>query len=165
MLYFEFIIPYVVLCLFKMCSNVCTCLVWCSFLLSKCIECMLALFRQRAVRGFWVCCWRPPWATTWWRQVSFDLLYPTYFMIHCPTLLYETYGLTSLYLLILIYLFGLSWLAFCYCLNSNQWTWCEIYDTILLSWLCWWSRDTLGGSGLFPEYLFVTTCSWSDHPG
>ena len=27
MLYFEFIIPYVVLCLFKMCSNVCTCLV------------------------------------------------------------------------------------------------------------------------------------------
>jgi hypothetical protein len=27
MLYFEFSIPYVVLCLFKMCSNVCTCLV------------------------------------------------------------------------------------------------------------------------------------------
>jgi hypothetical protein len=27
MLYSEFIIPYVVLCLFKMCPNVCTCLV------------------------------------------------------------------------------------------------------------------------------------------
>jgi hypothetical protein len=34
-----------VLCLFKMYSNVCTCLVCCSFVLSKCIECMIALFR------------------------------------------------------------------------------------------------------------------------
>jgi hypothetical protein len=25
--------------------------------------------------------------------------------------------------------------------------------------------DTLGGSGFFPEYLSVRTCSWSDHPG
>ena len=172
MLCFEFIIPYVVLCLFKMCSNVCTCLVWCSFVLSKCIECMLALFRQRAVRGSWVCCWRPPWATTWWRQVSSDPLCPTYFMIHCPALLYKTKGLTSLYSLILVYLFGLSWLAFCYCLNFNQWTWCEHlwYDDvipmmILLSWLCGWSCDTLGGSDLFPEYLSVRTFSWSDHPG
>jgi hypothetical protein len=38
MLYFELIIPYVVLCLFKMYSYVCTCLVCCSFVLSKCIE-------------------------------------------------------------------------------------------------------------------------------
>jgi hypothetical protein len=48
MLYFELIIPYVVLCLFKMYSYVCTCLVCCSFVLSKCIECMIAIFRQRA---------------------------------------------------------------------------------------------------------------------
>jgi hypothetical protein len=46
MLYFDLIIPYLVLCRFKMYSNVCTCLVCCSFVLSKCIECMLALFRH-----------------------------------------------------------------------------------------------------------------------
>jgi hypothetical protein len=51
MLYFDLIIPYLVLCLFKMYSYVCTCLVCYSFVLSKCIECMLALFRQRVVRG------------------------------------------------------------------------------------------------------------------
>jgi hypothetical protein len=39
MLYFDLIIPY---CVFKMHSYVCTCLVCCSFVLSKCIECMLA---------------------------------------------------------------------------------------------------------------------------
>jgi hypothetical protein len=165
MLYFEFIIPYVVLCLFNMCSNVCTCLVWRSFALSKCIECMLALFRQRAVRGSWVYCWRPPWATTWWRQVSSDLLCPTYFIIHCPALLNETKGLTSLYSLVLVYLLGLSWLACCYCVNLINEHDVNICDTILLSWLCGWSCDTLGGSGLFPEYLSVRTCSWSDHPG
>jgi hypothetical protein len=46
MLYFDLIIPYVVLCLFKMYSYVCTCLVCCSFVLSKCIECMLALLNN-----------------------------------------------------------------------------------------------------------------------
>jgi hypothetical protein len=165
MLYFDLIIPYLVLCLFKMYSYVCTCLVGCSFVLSKCIECMLALFRQRAVQGSWVCCWRPPWSTTWWRQVSSDLLCPTYSIIYCPALLYETQGLTSLYLLILVYLFGLSWLPFCFCFTLINEHDVNIYDMILLSWLCCWSCDTLGDSGHFPEYLSVRTCSWSDHPG
>jgi hypothetical protein len=55
---------------------------------TKCIECMIALFRRRATRGSWVCCRRSSWASTWWRQVSSDLLCPTYFVIHHPTLLY-----------------------------------------------------------------------------
>jgi hypothetical protein len=67
--------------------------------------------------------------------------------------------------LILVYLFVLSWLALCYCLNLINEHDVNIYDTILLSWLCWWAYDNLGGSGFFPEYLSVRTCSWSDHPG
>jgi hypothetical protein len=46
MLYFDLILPYLRLCPFEMYSNVCTCMVCCSFVLSKCIECMIALFRQ-----------------------------------------------------------------------------------------------------------------------
>jgi hypothetical protein len=61
--------------------------------------------------------------------------------------------------------FGLSWLASCFCFTLINEHDVNIYDTILLSWLCWRSCDTLGGSGLFPEYLSVRTCSWSDHPG
>jgi hypothetical protein len=61
---------------------------WCSFLLSKCIEWMIALFRQRAARGSWVCCRRSLWATTWWRQVSSDL--------SCPTLLYNSLSCITL---------------------------------------------------------------------
>ena len=149
MLYFEFIIPYVVLCLFKMCSNVCTCLVWCSFVLSKCIECMLALFRQRAVRGSWVCCWRPPWATTWWRQVSSDL--------SCPTLLYNSLSRITLlkpkdwlvYVsLTLVYLFGLIMVSLCYCFNLINEHDVIIYDAMMLSRL--WYCDILGGLGHFP---------------
>jgi hypothetical protein len=51
MLYFDLILSYLILCLFEMYSNVCTRLVCCSFVLSKCIEYMIALFRQRAVSG------------------------------------------------------------------------------------------------------------------
>jgi hypothetical protein len=63
---------------------------WCVVHLSftKCIECLIALFRQRAACGSWVCCRRSPWATTWWRQVSSDLLCPTYFIFHRPALHY-----------------------------------------------------------------------------
>jgi hypothetical protein len=60
---------------------------------------------------------------------------------------------------------GLSWLACCYCLNLIKVHDVNIYDAILLSWLCGWSCDTLEGSGLFPEYLSVRNCSWTDHPG
>jgi hypothetical protein len=51
MLYFDLILTYLVLCLFEMYSNVCTFFVCYSFILSKCIECMITLFRQRAVCG------------------------------------------------------------------------------------------------------------------
>jgi hypothetical protein len=145
---FESIIPYVVLCPFKMRSNVCTCLVWYSFVLSKCIECMLALFRQRAVWVSWVCCWRPPWATTWWRQVSSDL--------SCPTLLYNSLSritllklkvwLVCIYL-ILVYLFGLIMVSLCYCLNLINEHDVIFYDTMMLP--RWGSYDSLGGSGSF----------------
>ena len=148
MLYFESLIPYVVLCLFKMCSNDCICLVWCSFVLSKCIECMLALFRQRAVRDSWVCCWRPSWAATWWRQVSSDL--------SCPTLLYNSLSriillklkdwLVCIYLT-LVYLYGLIMVSLCYCFNLINEHDVIFYDTMMLSW--WGSYDSLGGSGSF----------------
>jgi hypothetical protein len=164
MLYFESIIPYVVLCLFKICSSVCTCLVWCSFVLSKCIECMLALFRQRAVRDSWVCCWRPPWATTWWRQVSSDLL--------CPTILYNSLSrITLLKLkdwlvcisLTLVYLFGLIMVSLCYCFNLINEHDVIFYDTTMLS--QWGPCDFFRGLRLFPEYLSVRTCLGSDNPG
>jgi hypothetical protein len=59
--------------------------VWCNVCLSfpKCVEWMIALRRQRAIRGFRVCCRRLPWAATWWRQVSSDQLCPIYFIINC----------------------------------------------------------------------------------
>ena len=148
MLYFDLIIPYLVLCLFKMYSNVCTCLMCCSFVLSKCIECMLALFRQRVVRSSWVCCWRPPWATTWWRQVSSNL--------SCPTLLYNSLSRITLLKpkdwlvcisLTLVYLFGLIMVSLCYCLNLINEHDVIFYDTMMLS--RWGSYDSLGGSGCF----------------
>jgi hypothetical protein len=148
MLYFESIILYVVLSLFSMCSNVCTCLVWCSFVLFKCIECMLALFRQLVVQDSWVCCWRPSWATTRWRQVSSDL--------SCPTLLYNSLShITSLKpkdwlvctYLSLVHLFGLIMVSLCYCFNLINEHDVIIYDTMMLS--RWGSYDTLGGSGSF----------------
>jgi hypothetical protein len=148
MLYFEFTIPYVVLCLFKMCSNVCTCLVWCSFVLFKFIECMLVLLRQRAARGSWVCCRRSLWATTWWRQVSSDL--------SCPTLLYNSLSCITLWkpkdwlvciFLTLVYLCGLIMVSLCYCLNLINEHDVIFYDTMMLS--RWGSYDSLGGSGSF----------------
>jgi hypothetical protein len=164
MLYFESIIPYVVLCPFKMCSNVCTCLVWCSFVLSKCIECMLALFRHRAVRDSWVCCWRPPWATTWWRQVSSDL--------SCPTLLCNSLSRITLLKpkdwlvcisLTLVYLCGLIMVSLCYCLNLINEHDVIFYDTMLL--FRWGPCDYFRGLRLFPECFSVRTYLGSDNPG
>jgi hypothetical protein len=123
---------------------------WCivHLSLSKCIECMVALFRQRAARSSWVCCWKSSWAATWWRQVSSDLLCPTYLLIHCPTLLYlkPNDWLVCIYL-ILVYLFGLLWLALCYCFTLINEHDVNIYDTMMLS--RWWSSDALGDSGCF----------------
>jgi hypothetical protein len=71
----------------------------------------------------------------------------------------------AFYSLILVYLVGLPWLACCYCFNLINEHDVNIHDTILLSWICGWFCVTLEDSGLFPEYLSVRTCSWSDHPG
>jgi hypothetical protein len=148
MLYFESIIPYVVLCLLRRVPMIVN--VWCAVHLyfSKCIECMLALLRQRAVRSSWVCCWRPPWATTWWRQVSSDLLCPTILYNSLPriTLLKLKDWLVCIYLS-LVYLFGLIMVSLCFCLNLINEHDVIFYDTMMLS--RWGSYDFLGGSGSF----------------
>jgi hypothetical protein len=108
-----------------MCSNVGTCLMCCSFVLSKCIECMIALFRQRAAHGSWVCCRRTLWATTWWRQVYLDLSCPTllYNSLSCITLLKLKDWLVCIYLT-LVYLFWLIMVSLCYCFNLiNEHCW------------------------------------------
>jgi hypothetical protein len=92
---------------------------------------------------------RRPWASVWWRQVSFDLLCPIYFIIHQPAYHDQPKDWLALYLPCPCLPFGLLWLAFCYCLNLINEHDVTIYDTILLSWLCCWSCDTLGGSGCF----------------
>jgi hypothetical protein len=129
---------------------------WCSFLLSKCIECILALLIQRAARGSWVCCRRSLWATTWWRQVSSDL--------SCPTLLYNSLSritflklkdwLVCIYLT-LVSLFGLIMVSLCYCFNLINEHDVIFYDTMMLS--RQGSCDTIRGLRLFPEYLFERT--------
>jgi hypothetical protein len=148
MLYFESIIPYVVLCLLRRVPMIVN--VWCVVHLyfSKCIECMLALLRQRAVRSSWVCCWRPPWAAIWWRQVSSDLSYPTllYNSLSRITLLKLKDWLVCIYLT-LFYLFGLILVSLCYCLNLINEHHVIFYDTMMLS--RWGSYDSLGGSGSF----------------
>jgi hypothetical protein len=149
---------------FELCSNVCTCLMWCSFVLSKYIECMITLFRQRAARGSWVCCRRSLWATTWWGQVSSNL--------SCPTLLYNSLShitllklkdcLVCIYLT-LVYLFGLIMVNLCYFFNLVNEHDVMIYDTMMLS--RWGCCDYIGGLRLFPEYLSIRTCLGSDIPG
>jgi hypothetical protein len=97
----------------------------------------------RVLRG-----WRS-WASVWWRQVSFDLLCPIYFIIHQPAYHDQPKDWLALYLPCPCLPFGLLWLAFCYCLNLINEHDVTSYDTILLSWLYCWSCDTLGGSGCF----------------
>jgi hypothetical protein len=118
---------------------------------------MLALLRQRAARGSWVCCRRSLWATTWWRQVSSDL--------SCPTLLYNSLShITLLKLkvwlvyisLTIVYLFGLIMVSLCYCFNLKNEHDVIFYDTMKLS--RWGSCDSFRELRLFPEYLSVRTC-------
>jgi hypothetical protein len=127
--------------------------VWCTVILlfPKYVEWMIALHRQWAVRGFRVCCRRLPWAATWWRQVSSDPLCPIYFIIHCPAYYDQPKDW-------LVFCFSCPWLSFgnwllwlvsCYCstlINEHDE---NIYDTLMISWLWWWTCDTLGGSGCF----------------
>jgi hypothetical protein len=124
----------------------------------------LALFRQRAARGSWVCFWRSLWATTWWRQVSSDLSCPTllYNWLSCITLLKLKDWLVCIYL-ILVYLFGLIMVSLCYCLNLINEHDVIFYDTMMLS--RWGSCDSFRGLRLFSEYLSVRTCLGSDKPG
>jgi hypothetical protein len=55
---------------------------------------------------------------------------------------------------ILVYPFGLSWLALCYCfnlINECDYLW---YGDVIPMWILWYSR----GLRPFPEYLSVRTC-------
>jgi hypothetical protein len=140
--------------------------VWCAVHLyfSKCIECMLALLRQRTIRGSWVCCWRPPWTTSWWRQVSSDL--------SCPTLLYNPLSritllklkdsLVCIYLT-LVYLFGLIMVSLCYCFNLINEHDMIFYDTMMLS--RWGPYDYFRGLRLFGEWqpgITVQPWGWNE---
>jgi hypothetical protein len=140
--------------LLKLCSHCCICLVYCFFLLfPKCVEWMISLRRQRAVCGPRVCCRRLPWAATWWRQVSSDPLCPTYFIIHCPA--YHEQHKDWL-----VFCFSCPWLSFenwllwlapCYCFTLINEQDENIYETMMLFWIWWWTCDTLGDSACFPS--------------
>jgi hypothetical protein len=120
-------------------------------------------------------CWRPsdialrvlqgwrPWASVGEGKCPLTYYVPfTFNWSSRITLLKPKDWLVSIYL-ILVYLFGLLWLALCYCFNLINEHDVNIYDTMMLS--RYWSCDTLGDSGCFPEYLSVRTCSLSDHLG
>jgi hypothetical protein len=123
--------------------------VWCivHLSLSKCIECMIALFKQRATHSSWLCFQRSSWAATWWRQVSSNLLCPTYFIIHRPALLYLKPKDWLVLFTLSFFTFGLLWLALCYCFTLINEHDVNLYDTMMLS--QWWSCDTLGDSSCF----------------
>jgi hypothetical protein len=116
-------------------------------------------------QAFWVLWGWRSWASVWWRQVSFLWPIMSYLLIiHCPALLNWNLRIwLALYLSCPWLPFGLLWLASCYCFTLINEHDVNIHETMVLS--RWWYCDTLGGSGLFPEYLSVRTCSWSDHPG
>jgi hypothetical protein len=148
-----------------MCLLCCICLVYCSLLFPKCIEWVIALCRQRAVHGSWVCCRRLPWAATWWRQVSFDLLCPTYFIIHCPTYHDQPKDWLVFCFSYPCLPFGnwLLWLVLCYCFTLINEHDDNIYNMLMLSLFMmmnmWYFREL----GMFCEYLSVRTCSLDDH--
>jgi hypothetical protein len=92
------------------------------------------------------------------------------FIIHYPALLNWNLRIDSFLFILSLFTFWVIMVSFKLLLYYNQWTWCEYYDMILLSWLCWWSCDILGGSGLFPwvplhKDLFVEWPPWiTVHP-
>jgi hypothetical protein len=147
-----------------MCSNVCTCLMCCSFVLSKCIECMIALFRQRAAHGLWVCAEDPSEKQPGEGKCPQTYHVLLYFIIHCLALHYLKLKdwLVCIYLT-LVYLFGLIMVSLCYCFNLINEHDVIIYDTMMLSWCgsCGYFR----GLRLFPEYLSVRTYLGSDNLG
>jgi hypothetical protein len=96
-------------------------------------------------------------ASVLWPIMSYLLI------IHCPALLNWNLRIDKLSIYLSLFTLWVIMVSFMLLLYFNQWTWCEYYDTMMLSWR--WYCDTLGDSGHFPEYLSVRTCSWSDHPG
>jgi hypothetical protein len=108
--------------------------------------------------------WRP-WASVWWRQVSFDPLCPIYFIIHCPAYYEQTKDLLAFYLPCPWFTFWVTMVSYMLALYFNQWTWCEHlwYDVvIMIMMLDWWY---FRGLERFLECLSVRTCSLRDHPG
>jgi hypothetical protein len=69
---------------------------------------------------------RRPWASVWWRQVSFDLLCLIYFIIHQPACHDQPKDWLALYLPCPWLPFGLLLFSFMLLLNSNQWTWWDL---------------------------------------
>jgi hypothetical protein len=137
---------------------------WCDVHLSftKCIECIITLFRQRAAHGSWLYYRRSSWATTWWRQVSSDLSCPIYFIIHCIAVHYWKLKdwLVYIYLsLLTFWVIMVSFMLFLY-FNINM-MWILWYDDVISMMFLWYFR----GLRLFPEYLSVRTCLGSDNPG
>jgi hypothetical protein len=137
--------------------------VWCivHLSLSKCIECMIALFRQRAARGSWVCCRRSSWATN---PMKASVLWPimTYLLYNSPshtTLLKPKDWLVCIYLILTYH--WVIMVSFMLLFYLNQRTWCEYlwYDDVISMMILWYSRWLR----LFPEYLSVRTCVLSDH--
>jgi hypothetical protein len=96
--------------------------------------------------------WRP-WASVWWRKVSSDPLCTIYFIIHCPAYHDQPKDWLAFYLPCSWLPFGLLWLALCYCVTLINEHDENIYDTMMLSWLWWWTYGTLGDSG----YLLSTS--------
>jgi hypothetical protein len=97
----------------------------------------------RVLRG-----WRS-WASVWWRQVSSDLLYPIYFIIHQPAYHDQPKDWLAFYLTCPWLPFGLLWLASRYCFTLINEHDVNTYDTMLSLGLWCWTGDTLGGSSSF----------------
>jgi hypothetical protein len=108
--------------------------------------------------------WRP-WASVWWRQVSYDPLCPIYFIIHYLAYSEQPKDLLAFYLPCPWFTFWVTMVSHMLALYFNQWTW---WDTMMILWFYSGYDDILvafRGLGLFPEYLSVRTCSLRDHPG
>jgi hypothetical protein len=71
-----------------------------------------------------------------WPIMSYILI------IHCPHYLIKPKDWLALYLPYPWLPFGILWLAFCYCFTLINEHDKNIYDTMMLSWLWWWTCDT-----------------------
>jgi hypothetical protein len=123
---------------------------WCVIYLSftKCIECMITLFRQRAVRGFLSVLLKTFLSNN---LVKASVLWPIMshsFIIHCPALHYLNLRIDYSVFTLSLFTFWVIMVSLCYCFNLINSHDLIIYDMMMLS--GWWYYDTLGGSGHFP---------------